>query len=164
MVTVREKGSGMTDSMRRNRVAGRIAVFELQYKDPQPVVGDDQYYRYYFNTSDGSEYKVTLSPTSEDSFWLEFSFLDDEEGARMEMVGGKQAFEVMQNVINVVYNFMKDNRQIKEISFSASGLEPSRMRVYRKLLEKFNIKYNMVSPYMLDAYNPFYEGDSNETF
>jgi hypothetical protein len=158
--------------VRRNRIASRISVFEVQDQDVllHPDEDNSDFKNVYFTTSDGSDYRVEFSPNSDDSYWMEFELVEkDIDGyieTRQDMVGDKQAFEVMQQVLNALNTFMKSHPHVYDITFSSNNKNPSRTRVYLKMLDKFGILYNHRSngiSTLIHMSNPYYKGDIDET-
>jgi hypothetical protein len=150
--------------MRRNRIASRLAVFQLDTEIAPPEQKGHKY-QYKFHTSDGSEYDVEFNHLEEGRYWVEFTFWserDKETGwGSQNMVGGKQSFEVMNNVLSIIKGFMHEHPETPEVVFSASLSEESRVSVYERLIQRFGLDYRkregIANSMMFFVANPYYQ-------
>jgi hypothetical protein len=173
--------------IRRDRLATRIALFsesELQKSDtnqlfePPTPIGPQTSISFGFYTSDGSEYEVYFEPNSNLNWDVSFYLLDDEDedayGRPQRLIGlqdGKKSFEVMKSVVALIKKFMETyTDQVASISFSARTKEPSRVSLYRKLLNSFGLEFQEskdiwmgVSEVNFQVKNPAFTGELSET-
>jgi hypothetical protein len=155
-------------------VASRKALFtdeELnrqRYEESDPE--NTGYKNYSFNTSDGSQYKVFFVYSGADIWNVSFGWenpnpADKYDQYKHQMLGGKQAFEVMTNVVAIIKQYMEDNPEtVREIEFTAEADEKSRVRLYNKILERSGLYYvaeEGVGFVFYTLENPLYTGEHN---
>jgi hypothetical protein len=141
--------------MRRNRIAGRISLFEEQ---SVPIIEDGNTrdrddYDYTFTTSDGEDYVISFEDMGECDWGVSFAFMDQTDRA-YGVLGGKKAFEVMQKVVNIIRQFFA-SQEWESITFTSNAYEESRTSLYKKIIERLGMQY---------AFHPAPIGGSAATF
>ena len=72
---------------------------------------------------------------------LEFSV----DGKR-DLTTQGDAFRIFATVIKIVKDFMNENLDVKSILFSSMGEEPSRLKVYERLVKRYAVGYDVHRP------------------
>ena len=60
-----------------------------------------------------------------------------------EMTGEGDAFRILATVVKIITEFMDNHPEIKSIIFSSTNAEPSKLRVYARLVKKYAAGYHV---------------------
>ena len=96
-------------------------------------VDNDMGFAYQFQTKDGKGYEVTLDV--DDDFVYEVIFAD--EAGNIDLTGAGNAAEVLGTVIAILRAHVKEHN-MPDLSFSAEAKEPSRVKLYTRLVNKLS--------------------------
>jgi hypothetical protein len=120
-----------------------------------------------FTTSDGSAYELNILPLQDtlgdwnaDVQFKHFPSPEDRSLSHMEALGGKQAFEVFKQVINILGQYLQENSHIGTVTFTADNNEPSRVSLYKKLSERFGTETSVKEfkdTTVFKVVNPYYQ-------
>lgn len=91
-----------------------------------------------FRTADGRTYGVEFTNDGDGDVDVHFAMVDEENGENVHhATNGGDEFVVFGTVLAIIKDYIQAN-SITTISFSAETVEPSRIKLYDRMVQKFS--------------------------
>lgn len=90
-----------------------------------------------FDSPNGTPYHTYCQRFSGNSYLFGFDTMDSFDGA---FTHEGQAFAILSTAIEILQDFVANHPNVKSIIFAAKSNEPSRVAVYRRLVQRFSYR------------------------
>ena len=119
----------------------------------KPVKYIEKNYDFLFNVA-GLEYRVVIDIDGEDESIIQVSFYtkdgnSDHEKAEISFSNGNE-IKIFSTVLKIIKDYLKDNSYINGITFTANIKEPSRVKLYDRMIKSIGrpLGYKLETSYI----------------